>query len=456
MIEGHDWPFRRQAAGKRGADLFARMVEESTVLVRQLARLRSEEVRYFRWLANHKVTVAEMMWHCGERIRHQVVGRHVLAIQDTSEINYQAHAGRTKGLGTVGNGTDAGLFLHPVLAVDADSGKGLGLVDCQIWLRTTAKAANYQSLPIEEKESLRWLTGAESAHRILRQAARVTMIADRESDIYEEWARLPDHRFDLLTRACRDRRLDVGGTLFAHTDSLPVAACYRLELTARPGKRPARSARMELRFGAVTIRKPKNCSDPSAPQEISLRIVDVREIPAGQSGELIHWRLLTTHSVDSVEDALQIVDWYRQRWHIEQLFRTLKQQGLDIEASQLESGDALMRLAALAVQAATRCMLLVLGRDDETDQSAATVFDSGEIPVLAALQSKLEGKTVKQKNPHPKASLAWGAWIIARLGGWKGYRSESPPGPITMHIGLTKFTAIHQGFRLAQQVGQLS
>ena len=439
---------------KGGACLFARMAEDSSAQVRQLARCRAEEVRFSRWLANDKVTVTEIMRHCGDRLRHQVVGRHVLAIQDTSEINYQSHADRTKGLGTVGNGKDAGLFLHPVLVVDALTGNGLGLAGGQIWLRTTGKAANYQSLPIEEKESLRWLTGAETAKHVLREAFHVTMIADRESDIYEEWARLPSDQFDLLTRACRDRCVEGGGTLFAYTDTLPVAACYALELPARTGKRPKRTARMELRFGEVIIRKPKNCSDPLAPPSITLRVVDVREISSDQTGEPIHWRLLTTHAVDSIEDALKIVDWYRQRWHIEQLFRTLKNQGLDIEASQLESGEALLRLAALAVQAATHCMLLVLARDGKTAQPADIVFDDDEIPVLAALQPKLEGKTLKQKNPHLNASLAWAAWIIARLGGWKGYRSESPPGPITMKIGLTKFFAICEGFRLAQQVGQ--
>lgn len=129
----------------------------------------------------------------------------------------------------------------------------------------------------------------------------------------------------------------------------------------------------------------------------------------------------------------------------------MKQQGLEIEASQLETADALIRLVALAVMVATRCMQLVLARDGAFDQAAEVAFEPEDLPVLAALQATLEGKTTRQCNPFPRGSLPWASWIIARLGGWKGYKSECPPGPITMHRGLIAFTAMAQGWRLAQQ-----
>ena len=109
----------------------------------------------------------------------------VLALQDTSELNYQAHAGRTRGLGTVGNGRDAGLFVHPVLAVEADSGACLGLVGAQVYARHEAAARNYRDLPVESKELMRWLRGALTAKRYLDTARHVTVVADRESDIYK-------------------------------------------------------------------------------------------------------------------------------------------------------------------------------------------------------------------------------------------------------------------------------
>lgn len=428
------------------------MVAKGTVRVRQLTSTRAEQVRVQRWLANAQVTVEEIMAYCGSRMRQLAANRHVLAIQDTTELNYQKHAGRTRGLGTVGNGKDAGLFLHPVLAVDADTGACLGLVGAQLWLRTKSKDPKYRAQPIEAKESVRWLRGGETAKRFLDGAARVTLVDDREGDIYEKWARLPDDRFDLLTRARADRLLASGRSLFAVTNAMPVAHRYDLELPARSGKRQrsARCAPMELRFGSVTVQRPRHCSDPDAPANLTLCVVDVREFvdPQQPVEEPIHWRLLTTHRIDSVDDAMALVSWYCQRWQIEQLFRTLKRQGLDAEASQLETGAGLLRLAALAVQTATRCMQLVLARDGTDTQSAEVVFEADDIEVLTALQPTLEGRTEKQRNHHPHRSLAWAAWIIARLGGWKGYRSESPPGPITMHEGFTRFTAIAEGWRL--------
>lgn len=425
------------------------MVSLGTVRLRRLARNRAERVRYGRWLGNKRVTAEEMSEQCGQRVAALCEGRHILALQDTSELNYQKHSNRTRELGTVGNGIDAGLFVHPVLAVDADSGDCLGLIGAELWLRTKEKAPNYRDLPIEEKESNRWLKGAETARDRLYSAAHITVVADRESDIFEEWARLPNGHLDLLTRACRDRAVAGGGFLFAVLDKLPVEACYTFEVPPLSGKRSARRAKMELRFGAVTIKRPKHCSDPTAPDEITLRAIDVRETAqsAGQDTP-IHWRLLTTHQVETSTQALQVVGWYSQRWHIEQLFRTVKRQGLDIEASEMETGAALLRLAALALQAAARCMQMVLARDGSS-QPATAAFEPDEIPVLAALQPTLEGKTEKQRNPHPNTSMAWAAWIIARLGGWNGYKSERPPGPITMLNGLKRFAAMAEGWRLA-------
>lgn len=426
------------------------MISRQSVCLRRLASGRAQEVKFGRWLANDKVTPAQLLANAYIRTGAAAAGRHVLAIQDTSELNYQAHARRVSGLGTVGNGSDVGMFVHPLLAVDAADGACLGLAYLHQWIRTQKADPDYQRLPIEQKESYRWLEVAQAGKQCLSEAALVTVVADRESDIYEEWVRLPDARTHLLTRACRDRILATGGKLYAWLDAQPVQGHYSFEVPARAGKRSAHRARLSVRFGRIAIKRPNNCSDSRTPKQIELSVIEVKELPDSVIGdeEQIHWRLLSTHPITCFEDALRCVGWYRQRWHIEQLFRTLKKQGLKIESSQVETAEGLSKLACLAVQAAVRILQLTLARDGGNDSPASNVFDPQEVKILQRILPTLEGKTQKQKNPHQPGSLAQAAWVVARLGGWKGYASEAKPGPITMRHGLQRLDAICLGWNL--------
>jgi len=438
---------------KVGELLVGRVADRQVVCICKLGDDRAEHVKFRRFLSNEAVTVEEMVSHRAALTASAATGRHVLAIQDTSEINYEAQRGRKRRLGTVGNGTDAGLFLHPVLGVDAETEQCLGLLDAQVWCRRQRKAANYKRLPIEAKESYRWLKGAAQAKTVLAQASMVTIMDDREGDIYEKWARLPDSRTHLLTRASQNRSLAGGGSLFPTLAGLPEAHRYLLDLTAQPGKRIARQACMAVRFGRVCIRRPSSCSDPNALEEIELYAVEARELdpPCGETP--ICWRLLTTHPVESVAQALQVIDWYRLRWHIEQLFRTLKRQGLGIEQSVIEDGAALEKLAMIALIGACMTMQLVMARaPDGEDVPAERVFDDTQIEVLHALQSKLQGRTSKQKNPHRPGSARWAGWSIARLGGWTGYASDHSTGPITMRDGIRRLDGIVAGYLLAKNV----
>lgn len=441
---------RRERCGEFVAE---RMVERQTVCVRKLGDGRAEQARVLRFLANEAVTVEEMVSHRATFVAPAAKGRHALAIQDTSEINYQAQKGRKQRLGKVGNGTDVGLFVHPVLGVDADTGECLGLIDAQVWRRTKSKAANYKALPIEQKESYRWLIGGEHAKAVLAEAAVVTVIDDREADIYEKWDRLPDANTHLLTRASRDRALADGGRLFPALANFPEAHRFTFDVPARPGKQRARQACMAVRFGRVRIRRPAACSDRNASSELELFAIEVRELnpPPGQTQIL--WRLLTTHRVETVEQALTVIGWYRLRWNIEQLFRTLKRQGLRVEESVIEDGEALEKLVVIALIVATITMQLVLAfTAGSQGPPASRVFDAGQIEVMRALQKKLQGRTTKQKNPHPPDSLAWAAWTIARLGGWTGYDSDHSTGPITIRDGIERFAGIADGYKLAKDV----
>jgi len=231
---------------------------------------------------------------------------------------------------------------------------------------------------------------------VLGEAATVTVLDDREADIYEKWDRLPDVSTHLLTRASRDRALADGGRLFATLASFPQAHRFPLNVQARPGKQRARQATMAVRFRSVRIRRPTSCSDRNASDEIELSAIEVRELnpPPGQTQIL--WRLLTTHTVETVEQALTVIGWYRLRWHIEQLFRTLKRQGLRVEESVTEDGEALEKLVTIALIVAATTMQLVLSlAAGDHEAPASRVFTPEQIEVLRALQKKLQGRTRK-------------------------------------------------------------
>lgn len=281
----------------------------------------------------------------------------------------------------------------------------------------------------------------------------MTYVGDRESDLYEAWARLPDAQTHLLVRACRDRRLQGCATLLYETLSQqPCQGTDAVEVMADPRSgRAARAAWLAVRFTPVTLCRPQKVSAQDYPETVALSAVEAREVnpPAGEAP--IHWRLLTTHPVNTLEPALQVIQWYRWRWRIEQLLAILKRVGLDLESTRLESVKAIERLSILALMVALRILQLKEGRDDET-LSAAMTFSESQQQCLHQLAPKLQGCTRKQQNPFASGSLPWASWLIARLGGWSGYRSQSPPGIRTLSQGLRKFEAIFEGWSLAQDL----
>lgn len=293
----------------------------------------------------------------------------------------------------------------------------------------------------------RWVTTAEQAKEALAPAGMITVINDREGDFYAHWARTPTPGVHLLSRVMHDHALVDGGTLRAAVERVPFSAKAVLELPRRMDRR-ARKAHLSLRFGTVLLAKPKNTIERDLPASVTLNFVEVIEQHAPKGAEPVHWLLLTTHAVSTVADAWQIVGWYKRRWIIEQFFRSLKSQGLQIEDSQLESADRLMKMVAIAAKAAAVVIQLVQARSGEDVLPAGCAFSAEEIEVLEAINKDLQGKTELQKNPHRKHTLAWAAWAIAKLGGWSGYASHRPPGPITFHNGLAHFQVLVGGWTL--------
>ena len=393
------------------------------------------------------MTVERLIEGWSEQTRTAVAGRHVLAIQDTSEIHFSTRPKHRRGLGEVGKGNARGVLAHVMAAVDADNGSCLGLVTGSIYNRKGRVRVSHAKRALKDKESKRWTETPQAAKPVLAAASMVTAMSDRECDIYHYWASAPGPNFHLLTRMMHDRALAGGGTAWKTTTAAwPFAATREVELSATPG-RAARKTTLSLRFGEITILRPDGKDMKHLPKTVTLRLVEAveRDPPAGV--EPIHWRLLTTHAVDDVAMAWQIVDWYRLRWIIEQLFRLMKSDGLRLEDSQLETADALMKLTAIAARAACVILQLVQARDGSAEP-ASIAFSKPEIAVLDQLNGEIEGKTALQKNPHTRHSLAWASWIIARMGGWNGYPSSRPPGPITMRNGWEYFCAIARGWAL--------
>jgi hypothetical protein len=424
------------------------MVAGKDVCLRRLAKgNRAREVRFNRFLGNAKVTTERVIEGWSEGTAAAAEGRHILAIQDTSEINFATTAKRRRGLGEIGKGNGRGVLLHPMLAVDAANGNCLGLLSGQVWTRKGRRSVSHDLRDLSDKESQRWIATALAAKPLLAKAAMITALGDRESDIFALYASATEQRFHVIARSMHDRKLTDGIGLYAAGNAMEVAGRRAIVLPAR-AQRAECLVPLELRFGAVELARPQTKFLRHLPESLPLNLVDVRESDPQAGTEPLRWRLLTTHPVTSAEEAWRIVEWYKRRWLIEQLFRVLKTQGLQLEDSQIATADRLLKLVAIAAKAAVITLQLLQARDGRGQQPIQLAFDANEVATLAALNQNLEAQSKRLKNPHPPDSLAWAAWIIGRLGGWDGYPSSKPPGPITFKHGLEYFHAVAVGWSL--------
>lgn len=466
---------RRMATGSA---LFQKIVEKGTLVVRRLASGRAEQVRFERFLWSDDVKIEEMKKHALDKTTQLAKDRdHILCFQDSTEIDLSRRSNDIlhSEMGILKNRDDTGFYLHPVMAMDAADDFIIGLSGLSTfeYERERKKITSHAmvSMNVEEKKSFRWISSAQESFDTLSLAKMITIVGDRENDFYEFFSRAPKDKFHILvrskgTRTASDETIS-DGTKMKLRDLVATwepKGTRAIEIRSREGavrggldaraKREKRTAQLEIRFGTCRLHRSKT-GEKCDPESLNITVVDVIEIEekGDTKYERVHWTLLTSHKVQNSEEAWKIVEWYRKRWNIEQLFRTAKKGGMRLEDIELSKGESIKKLSFLGLLASIKILQLTLCRDGKIKRNASDIFSSDELLVLQATQKKYEGKTEKQKNPHKICSVAWAHWILGRMGGWKGYtKSEGPAGPVTIKRGLDDLHLLVKGWLLAKDV----
>jgi hypothetical protein len=445
MFGGLGMAFGDIRVADRAEWLVDRIVTTGSLTLRKLGGDLAGERSVGRFLSSPYVSVNAIVETLAVRTAERCAGRRVLAVQDTTEINFSRRDKKRRGFGPGGDGKTPGFFIHPVIAVDVESEAVVGLVDATIWTRAHGRNAARGNRRFAEKESERWLMGCETTGRVLRNSRAVTMVADRESDFYPLFAERPAN-LDLIVRAAQNRKLENGGYLFDALNDAALLDRVAVRVAPRGPGDKGRIAKVELRAGKVCIACPQAYRKKGLAQTIELTLVEAREVDAPKGKTALHWRLFTTHAIDDTARANEVVQLYRLRWRIEQTFRALKSDGLALEDSQVTDAERMFNLAAMGLAGAVRTIQLVDARDG-SPRPASDVIDDEFTPALLRISKSLEGNTARQKNHHPPSSLAFVAWIAARLGGWNCY--YKPPGPKTMRDGWNRLAPMLQGYVLA-------
>lgn len=446
----------------KAGDMVKSLFEKGSHSIRQLSQSSAEQKSSYRFLANSRSTEASIIKGMGQRCALAVKGKTVLSIQDTTEVNLYNHKGRIRHDGSIGVTNAArnglGFMVHPSLVVDAASCFPYGFCDVYLFNRELERQPaelrdmhGYKKLGMEEKESNKWLSSCKAAKTVLSQAAQVVIVQDREGDIYEQFATVPDGHTHLLVRAKSDRSLPEGGKLFSKIRGCEAAGSYSIQIAGDKRKKQVkRTAKLEVRFTEVVLKNSSRTAKDIAAQTTLWCVEASEAATAGKQG--ICWRLLTTIPITTLSEAMMIIEWYSWRWMIEEVFRILKKEGFDIEGSELGSGTAVRKLCLLTLDAVIKLfqMHIAYETDEGEGLPAGICFEQQEQECLTAQCKRLEGKTEKQKNPYPANSLRYATWVIARMGGWKGYTSERKPGITTLWIGLKKFHDTYTGYKSAK------
>lgn len=399
----------------------------------------------------------------------------LLAVGDTTFLNYNNIKAKRDGYGPIGNGGN-GLILHSTLAVEPEQGQPLGLLWQKLWHREhkakppanetpkQKKARQAQERkavrekPFEEKESYRWVEALKAVEKQfqagekplretqeqLTEAAepaaaltRIIHIFDREGDIAEVFnVARQMKRTGLVVRAAHDRCLDPGyAHLWEYVIGQPIQFEQKVELPAT-AKRQARTANLAVRFCPVQLRSPRRLDNQDP---FKVYAVYAEEIDPPEGEEAVSWMLLTTEKVTTQAEAATILRWYTYRWHVEEYHKILKS-GCQAESYRLAASSMEAILGFLTVIAAELLRVTYLHRT-QPQASAETVLSRVQLDVLKARSTKL-----------PKVlTVAWAVEAVARLGGYLEHRRKTPIGIQVLWRGWLKLASLCEGWQLARE-----
>jgi hypothetical protein len=423
-----------QRRNRRAIQLVERLAERPTESLPGACRGWGETQAAYRFFGNEAIEAQAILEpHREAAIRRMPPHPVVLCLQDTTELDFNGQA--IQGLGPLSDEAQRGMSLHPTFAVST-AREPLGVLDAWMWARDFKQPDGTRP---GIKESTRWIEGYERVAELAPRLpeTRLVYVADREADLRERMAMARDLGYpaDLVLRASHNRALPDGARLWPTVLASAPLGEVRFALPAGRG-RTARAVRQDLY--AQTVR----FSDGRRGQ-VDATCVIAQEIDAPSGVKPIVWRLLTNRRVDTLEEAAELIDWYRARWEIELLFLTLKE-GCRVEGLQLGRVERIERALMLFLIIAWRIMQLMrLGRT-LPDLDAALLLDPDEIKAAYILSKKPIPKHPPRINEVVR--------LIAGLGGFLGRKCDGEPGVKTIWLGLQRVMDFAAGIKYANEL----
>ena len=403
----------------------------------------------YRLFDNDKVSIEKILESHKKETYKRIEGQKiVLAVQDTTNLNFNSHS-KTTGLGPIGKNQYSniqGLLLHSVLAFTPD-GLPLGIIGSKIWSRENSdnltkseKNKLMRQKPIEDKESFRWLEGLEETVYATPPGTKMVTICDREADIYEFLAKADDLDSSVLVRAKQDRELDPHENELDYVSEVlsdqPSSGKITIDIPAQ-NKKPARTATLEIRFAEVTLNKTKFVSKSNEKRmapELKVSFIWAHEVETTVSvDEKVNWVLLTNDMVSNFNSAVEKINWYCCRWGIEIFFKILKS-GCKVEDCRLETAERLKRYIATFCIIAYRIHFLTYVARTNPSASCTTVLSESE---WKALFCRINGTTICPENPPTvREAIRW----IGQLGGFLRRKQDKEPGVTALWRGWQRLT----------------